>query len=490
MEAVLMFDPVRASGRWICLAAAVAASPALFAQTYTPPDQQTKDLAHSIFQQLIEINTTDSVGNVSTASKAMEQRLLDAGFSKDDMFLGGPNDRKENLVVRYRGTGKKKPILFICHEDVVEARRSDWTMDPFQFIEKDGYYYGRGTQDMKSNDAILVTTFIRLKKEGYTPDRDLILALTADEETGKSNGVDWLLKTHRSLIGDPAFVINPDGGGVDLQNGKAISVDVDATEKLYADYQLLATSPGGHSSLPVPDNAIYHLADALERLQSYKFPFELNAVTRAYFKRLTTIEHGQTAEDIKLILKTPADPTAVARLSAESPEWNSMMHTTCVATMLQAGHATNALPEMAQANVNCRILPGHSREETRQNLIRVIDNAKISVHYVDDAGTIHDTAPESKGFPPPPLTPEVFEPLEKLAAAMWPGTPVIPTMATGASDSVYTNAVGLPSYGISGIALETNDIRAHGRDERIPIDAFYRATQFYYEYVKMLTSEK
>lgn len=485
-----MFDSVRASGRWICLAAAVAASPALFAQTYTPPDQQTKELAHSIFQQLIEINTTDSVGNVSTASKAMEQRLLDAGFSKDDMFIGGPNDRKENLVVRYRGTGKKKPILFICHEDVVEARRSDWTMDPFQFLEKDGYYYGRGTQDMKSNDAILVTTFIRLKKEGYTPDRDLILALTADEETGKSNGVDWLLKTHRSVIGDPAFVINPDGGGVDLQNGKAISVDVDATEKLYADYQLSATSPGGHSSLPVPDNAIYHLADALERLQSYKFPFELNAVTRAYFKRLTTIEHGQTAEDIKLILKTPADPAAVERLSAESPEWNSMLHTTCVATMLQAGHATNALPEMAEANVNCRILPGHSREETRQDLIRVINNAKVGVHYVDDTGTIHDTAPESKGFPPPPLTPEVFEPLEKLAAAMWPGTPVIPTMATGASDSVYTNTVGLPSYGISGIALETNDIRAHGRDERIPIDAFYRATQFYYEYVKMLTSEK
>jgi acetylornithine deacetylase/succinyl-diaminopimelate desuccinylase-like protein len=475
--------------RWICMTTALAVSPSLFAQTYTPPDQAAKDLARGVFQQLIEINSTDSVGSVSAVSKAVQQRLLDAGFSKDDMFLGGPNDRKENLVVRYRGNGKKKPILFICHEDVVEAKREDWTTDPFKFVENDGYFYGRGTQDMKSNDAILVTTFIRLKKEGYTPDRDLILALTADEEGGKSNGVDWLLSTHRSVIGDPEFVINPDGGGVDLQNGKPLSVDMDATEKLYADFQLMATNPGGHSSLPVPDNAIYHIADALQRLQNYTFPFELNAVTRAYFEKLSTLEQGQKAEDMKLILKTPPDPAAVTRLS-ESPEWNSMMHTTCVATRLLAGHANNALPAMAQANVNCRILPGHSREETRQDLIRVFADAKIGVRYVDDANEVHDTAPASKGFPPPPLAPEIMQPLEKLAAAMWPGAPVIPTMATGASDSVYTNGADLPSYGISGLAIETSDIRAHGKDERLPVESFYRGMQFYYEYLKLLTGGK
>src|SRR5271156_2898833 len=269
-------------------------------------DDQTRKLAHDIFQQLIEINTTDSVGNVTTAAKAVEQRLLGAGFAKEDMYLGGPNERKENLVVRYRGTGKQKPILFIGHLDVVEARREDWTTDPFKFVEKDDFYYGRGTQDMKESDAILVTTLIRLKQEGYKPDRDLIVAFTADEEGGKSNGVDWLVKNHRDLV-EAEYVLNPDGGGVDLEHGKAVSVDVDATEKLYGDYQLTVTNPGGHSSLPVPDNAIYHLADALTRLQAYQFPFELNAVTRAYFERMSTIETGQKSADLKAMLATPPD---------------------------------------------------------------------------------------------------------------------------------------------------------------------------------------
>lgn len=250
-------------------------------------DSQGHQLALDIYRQLIEINTTDSVGNVTTASKAMQQRLLDAGFPAADIFLGGPNDRKQNLVVRYHGTGAKPPILFICHEDVVEAPRAEWQTDPFQFVEKDGFYYGRGTQDMKDSDAIIVTSFILMHQQHYMPDRDLILALTADEEGGKSNGVDWLLKNHPDLI-RAGYVLNPDSGGVDLVGGKPISVNIEATEKLYGDYQLVATNPGGHSSLPVPDNAIYHVADALGRLQQYQFPFELNAVTRAYFQRLST----------------------------------------------------------------------------------------------------------------------------------------------------------------------------------------------------------
>ncbi|HTV15477.1 MAG TPA: M20/M25/M40 family metallo-hydrolase, partial [Acidobacteriaceae bacterium] len=359
--------------------AASLATPSVFAQSapaWTPPDAATKDLALGIYQQLIDINTTDSVGSVTAASKAMQQRFLAAGWPAADLYLGGPNDRKQNLVVRYRGTGAHPPILFIGHLDVVEARRSDWSTDPFHFLEKDGYWYGRGTQDMKDCDAILVTTFLRLRKSGFKPDRDLILALTADEEFGSSNGVDWLLKNHPGLV-KAAYAFNPDGGGVELDDqGKPVDAEVDASEKLYADYQLITTNPGGHSSLPVPDNAIYHLVDALQRLQNYTFPFELNAITRAYFEKLSTLEQGQNAVDMKAMLATPPDQAAIARIS-DQREWNAALRTTCVATRLLAGHANNALPGMAQANVNCRILPGHSREEVRQDLIRVVADPKI-----------------------------------------------------------------------------------------------------------------
>jgi acetylornithine deacetylase/succinyl-diaminopimelate desuccinylase-like protein len=451
-------------------------------------DSQTKQLAHDIFQQLIEINTTDSVGSVTAASEAMQQRFLEAGYTNEDMYLGGPNDRKKNLVVRFKGTGEKKPILFIGHLDVVEARREDWTTDPFKFVEKDGFFYGRGTQDMKESDAILVTTFIRLKKEGYKPNRDLILALTADEEGGKSNGVDWLVKNQRNLI-DAEYVINPDGGGVDLEHGKPVAMDLDATEKLYGDYQLTALNPGGHSSLPVPDNAIYHIADALQRLQSYSFPFELNAITRAYFEKMSTLESGQTAADMKAILATPPDKSAIKRLS-ENAEYNSTMRTTCVATRLSGGHANNALPQTAQANVNCRILPGHSLEETRQDLIRIFNDPKVTVRYVNDGGEVFDTAPDRKALPPPAIKPEVMKALETITNKIWPGIPVIPTMATGASDGVYTNAAGMPTYGESAIAIETNDVRAHGKDERLPIDSYYKGVEFYYQFIKALGSKQ
>ena len=332
-------------------------------------DDATKQLSRDIFKQLVEINTTDSVGNVTTAAQAMAQRLLDAGFPQSDVQVLGPNDRKKNMVARLRGTGKHKPVLLIGHLDVVEARREDWTTDPFQFVEQEGYFYGRGTQDMKDGDAIMTTTLIRMKKEGYQPDRDIILALTADEEGGKSNGVDWLLKNHRDLI-DAEFVLNHDGGGVLMDHGKPLMMEVDATEKLYADYQLTVTNPGGHSSIPTPDNAIYHLSDALGRLEHYQFPFELNNVTRAYYEKKAKAETGQRAADMLAILKAPPDMEAVARLSKD-PIDNATMHTTCVATRLAAGHANNALPQTAQANVNCRILPGHSSEEIRQELRRL-----------------------------------------------------------------------------------------------------------------------
>lgn len=448
-------------------------------------DAPSRALAHDIYRQLIEINTTDSVGNVSSAAKAMQQRLLDAGFAKDDMYLGGPNDRKQNLVVRFRGSGAHKPILLIGHLDVVEAPRDEWHTDPFQFVEKDGYYYGRGTQDMKDSDAIMVTDFIRLKQEGYTPDRDLILALTADEEGGKSNGVAWLLKNHPELM-RAEYALNPDGGGVDLVNGKAIDVAVDATEKLYGDFQLTVTNPGGHSSLPVPDNAIYRLGDALVRLRQHPFPFELNEVTRARIRKLGTIETGQVAADLKAILQPSPDRAAIARLSKD-PAWNAMMHTTCVATRLNAGLANNALPQRAQAIVNCRIFPGHTLEQIRQQLIGVFADPQVTVRYMDDAGTVHDVAPQRKQLSPAPLNPQLMSAIDKVAADMWPGAPVIPTMATGASDSIYTMAAGMPSYGVSGVAIETNDERAHARDERLQVDSFYRGVTFYYRLLKALS---
>ena len=330
-----------------------------------PGDAGARALAQDIFKQLIEINSTDSVGSTTLAAQAMAQRLLEAGFPKADVVVLGPNDRKGNMVARLRGApgSKLRPVLIIGHTDVVEARREDWTTDPFKFVEKEGYFYGRGTQDMKGQDAIAVTDFIRLKKEGFVPDRDIILALTADEEGGKSNGVDWLLKNHRDLI-DAEFALNPDSGGVTTDHGKPLDLEFEASEKLYADYQVLATNPGGHSSLPKPDNAIYHVADALGVLEKSPFPFELNSVTREFFTQMAKAEAGQTAADMRAILATPPDPTAIERLSKDA-RYNSTLRTTCVATLLSAGHAPNALPQRAEANINCRIFPGHSQEEIR-----------------------------------------------------------------------------------------------------------------------------
>jgi acetylornithine deacetylase/succinyl-diaminopimelate desuccinylase-like protein len=468
----------------------------LFAcSTFVPPARaQAADPGHKeaveIFRELIEINTTDSVGSVTDAAKAMHQRFLAAGFPASDMELLGPNDRKQNLVVRYHGASGKKPILLIGHLDVVEAHRNDWTTDPFQFVTKDGYYYGRGTQDMKESDAILVETLLRLHREGFRPDRDIILALTADEEGGKSNGVNWLIQNHRDLI-DAEYVLNPDGGGVELHHGKATIFSVDASEKLYADYQLTATNPGGHSSLPVPDNAIYELADGLERLAHYAFPTELNGVTRDYFQTESKILSGETAADMRAILKTPPDPDAVKRLS-QTPEYNSTLRTTCVATRLDGGHANNALPQRAQAIVNCRILPGHSKEEVRQEIIRVLDSPKITVQYVGDGGEgqgeIFEKAPDKKALPPAPINPAVMNALQQIVGKMWPGVPVVSTMADGASDGIYTNAAGMPTYGVSGIALESGDVRAHGKDERLPIASYDRGVDFYYDFLKTLTT--
>ncbi|HUD98865.1 MAG TPA: M20/M25/M40 family metallo-hydrolase [Bryobacteraceae bacterium] len=470
------------------LRVAAAASLSLAMAPGAHLDDATRTLSRDIFRQLIEINTTDSVGNVSAAADAMRQRLLAAGFDPADAQLLGPNDRKQNLLARLHGTGAARPLLIIGHLDVVEARREDWTTNPFEFAEKDGYFYGRGTQDMKVSDAALVTTLIRFRQEGYRPDRDIIVALTADEEGGKSNGVDWLLRNHRDLL-DAEFALNFDSGGVTAVDGKPLDLDIEASEKLYADFQLTATNPGGHSSLPVPDNAIYHIADALSRLERAPFPFELNDVTRAYFERRAALETGQTAADMRAILQSPPSQAAIARLSQDA-RYNSTIHTTCVATRLNAGHANNALPQLAQANVNCRILPGHSAEEIRQRLIAIFADSKVAVRFVDNAYNVTDRAPDKKAFPPILPKPEVLRPLERVTAELWSGIPVIPDMETGASDSIYTIAAGIPTYGVNGVAIDQDDVRAHGKDERVRIAAYYDGVDFCYRYLKELTAGK
>jgi acetylornithine deacetylase/succinyl-diaminopimelate desuccinylase-like protein len=459
---------------------------------WAAPQRQeaTRKMAHDIFKQLIEINTTDSIGSTTVAAQAMAQRLLDAGFPATDVTVMGPNERKGNLIARYRGKAGKtlRPILIIGHLDVVEARPEDWTTDPFQFVEKDGYYYGRGTQDMKASDAIMVTDFIRLKQERFVPDRDIILALTADEEGGTSNGVDWLLKNHRDLI-DAEYALNPESSGVVTDQGKPLTVEVVATEKLYADYQVLATNPGGHSSLPKADNAIYRVADALAALEKSPFPFELNSVTREYFAQMAATTSGPAAADIRAMLATPPDAAAVARLSKDT-RYNATLHTTCVATMMSAGHAPNALPQRADANVNCRIFPGHSQEEIRLRLVALFNDPALTVRYRGDGGELSDHGSDRKAMAPPPLRADVMDSLRGVAGKFWPGAAVVPIMMMWASDSVRTMMAGIPSYGISGVAVDRNDVRMHGKDERVSVESYDTGVEFYYDYLKKLTTRK
>jgi len=463
----------------ICLLLAVP--PLLPAQSR----DDANPLAREILEQLININTTDSVGNVTSASEAMAARFRAAGFAENDVLIAGPNERKKNLVVRYHGSAKRKPILFIGHLDVVEARREDWSLDPFQFVEKDGFFYGRGTEDMKSGDAMLVANFTRLKKEGFVPDRDLILALTADEEGGLSNGVDWLLRAHRNWI-DAEYCINLDGGEFERDKGKRLMAAIQASEKVYVDFQFESLNPGGHSSVPSPDNAIYHLSAALYRLQGFSFPLEINEITRNYFSRTAALTTGQLASDLKGVAHQPPDQAAVQRISKD-PYFNSLLHTTCVATMLSGGHAANALPQTARANVNCRIFPGEVPEEVRKTLQRVAADPKVSVTMVPQTSATGKTIP-IVSVPPSPLLPELTTAMEKTIATMWPGLPLVATMSTGATDGRYLRIAGIPTYGVACMFYELDDNRAHGKDERISVQDFYDGVEFSYRFLKVLST--
>ncbi|HZO37580.1 MAG TPA: M20/M25/M40 family metallo-hydrolase [Methylomirabilota bacterium] len=437
------------------------------------PHQQ---LLREIYQELIEINTTNSVGDNTKAAEAMARRLLDAGFPAADVKVLAPVPRKGNLVARLRGTGARRPLLLLAHLDVVEANREDWSVDPFKLLERDGYFYGRGTTDDKAMAASFVANLIRYKREGFVPDRDLIVALTADEEGGGHNGVVWLLKEHRALI-DAEMAIN-EGGGGSLSKGRRVSNSIQASEKIVLNYQLEVTNKGGHSSLPVRDNAIWHLAGGLARLGEFDFPVNLDEVNRGFFERTAAQTSGSLGDDIRAVVRGDRSPAVVARVAAVSPAFNSRMRTTCVPTRLEGGHANNALPQTARATVNCRVLPNETEEDVRQTLIRALANDKITVTATN----------RFFPSPPSPLTPEIMGAVERATQEMWPGVPVVPTMSTGATDSRYLRTAGIPAYGTSGMFGDVDDIRAHGRDERMLVRSLYEGQEYLYRLVKLLSS--
>ena len=448
------------------------------AQPRPGPSGDYQALARSIFKELVEIKTTESGVGSTPAALAVARRLRAAGFPAADIQVRGPYPKKQNVVARIHGSGKGKPILLIAHLDVVEARPEDWSagLDPFKFTEKDGYFYGRGTQDIKEGVTILVTNFIRWKREGWVPSRDLILALTADEEEyGDGDGVAWLLKTHRSLI-DAEYCLNADGGDFQNKDGKPYTVTVAAAEKKETILRLETQNRGGHGSLPRKDNAINELVAALAKIEALRFPPMLSEVTRVEFGAMAKLESGQVAVDLAAMTREPLDPAAVERLS-ENPYFNALLRTTCVATMLEAGHGPSALPQRAAATLNCRILPWHSPEAMLATLKQTIADDQVAVTW-----RFLETEPQ----PASPLRPELFTTIEKLRDQLWPGAVVMPGIETGGTDGRFLRGVGIPAYGISGVFLEQGDVRAHGRDERIRAKDFFDGVTFYNLFVKAL----
>ncbi len=447
-----------------------------------------RELVHQIFQQLIEINTTHSVGSVTKAAEAMRQRLLDAGFPATDLELAGPTESKQNLVAHFRGSKNERPVVILSHLDVVEAQPSEWTTDPFRLIEKDGYYYGRGTQDMKDNDAIAVETFMRMHREAYRPDRDLILMLTADEEAGPENGAAWLVEHRPDLFQNVEFVVNLDAGGVNLQAGRPLSVTYEAAEKTYADFELIAHDAGGHSSQPRPENPIVRLSSALVRLQASPFPLELNRIVRGFLTQEAPQYSASMQALVHAALATPVDPSALARLAASSPFMNALLRTTCTPTRFDSGRANNALPELAKVNINCRILPGHSPLEVEQQITSVVNDSQVAIQYCS-SGRKCGPAPSSASLPAAAPLPQVIDSLKRASAEVYPGVPLVPEMETGATDSVYTLHAGIPSYGISGVGIDEDDIRAHGKDERIRVSSLDDGLAFFYLFLREISQK-
>ncbi|HLO57631.1 MAG TPA: M20/M25/M40 family metallo-hydrolase [Bacteroidales bacterium] len=443
------------------------------AQSVLPVEYQA--LSREIFKELIEINTIPEKG-CTKAVLAMAVRLKNAGFKDQDMVIAGPHPDHKNLVIRYQGKDHSHAILFICHLDVVQALLSDWSTDPFTFTEKDGYFYGRGTTDIKSEDADLIVNLIRLKKENFFPSCDIIVALTDDEEGGDYNGVDWLLVNRPELI-KADYAINPDGGGGDLKNGIPFLQAVQTSEKIYISYDLETRNKGGHSSIPVKDNAIYELSAALTNLSNYQFPLNLNETTQFFFQSMAETENGQTKIDMLALAQNPDDTLAANRLASSRPYYNAMMRTTCVATLISGGHAENALPQSAHATINCRMLPDEKPADVFVALTRVVDDSLIRIIPINEPFV----APLS------PLNKQVMVSMKKTTDSMWPRVIITPVMMTGASDGRFLRKAGIPVYGISGMFGDPDDVRAHGMDERINARSFYEGVEFMYRFIRNLT---
>ena len=462
----------------ICLSTALVSTLLVAGNVVAEELTSQQQLAHDIYRELVEIDTTTATGDTARAAEAMAARLRNAGFAEADVQVFSPAPHKGDLVARLHGSGARKPILLVAHLDVVPANREDWTVDPFKLTEKDGYYYGRGSSDDKYMAASFITNLIRYKSEGYKPDRDIIVALETDEEILDRNsvGIRWLIKNHRDLI-DAEFALN-EGGGVGLKDGKPIRNSIQTSEKVSLGYQLDVRDRGGHSSLPGKDNATYRLAEALVRLSKFSFPVNLNETTRAYFERTAQFESEQTAADMRAILSGPIDPSSesLVRLSA-SPGYNAQLRTTCVATMLQGGHAVNALPQLATAKVNCRIMPGESFDEVKATLQRVIADDQVTLTQLE-----HPVP-----SPPSALNEEIVGSIEKLSHEFWPTAVVLPVMSAGATDGSHLRNAGIPTYGHSGLAADVSDNRNHGKDERVRIKSFYEGDEYLYRLVKMLS---
>ena len=427
-------------------------------------------LGRDILKELIETNTTLSAGSTTQAAEKMAARLVAAGFPSADVVVVGGAERRKNLVARLRAApgATLKPVLFFAHLDVVEARREDWSMDPFVLTERDGWFYGRGTLDVKGGAGTLITAFCAMKQRGVVPTRDLILAVTADEEGGNDNGVAWLLQNRRDLI-DAAYAVNLDSGGPEIHAAKVTALEVQAAEKVFALFTLTVRNPGGHSSLPVKENAIYRLAAALGRLSSLTFPTRTNEISRRYLAAMASIATGPTAADMKAASAVPTDEAAATRLSAASPFNNAILRTTCVATLLAGGHAENALPQMAKATVNCRMLPDEKPADVLKALTGAVADPQVEVAMID---------PQPRPSPPSPLVPEVLAAIQGAAKATWGEVPVIPFMEMGATDGLFLRNAGMPVYGVTGIAFDPEDVRAHGRDERILVRSYYEGIDF------------
>ncbi len=443
------------------------------AQARLTSDQQE---ARDIFRELIEINTTYKGGSTTPAARAIARRFRAAGFPESDITVIGPaGDKDSSVIVRMPGSSTTlKPVLLMAHLDVVEALRADWSIDPFTLTERDGFFYGRGTSDIKDGAATLAAAMLRMKRNNIVPRRTLILALTAGEEGGGGyNGIEWLLRNHRDLI-DAEYALNVDSGDPLIKNGKRLLRALQTSEKTYQSFYLEVTNKGGHSSLPTPDNAIVRLADALARIGRYQFPVTLTATTRAFFARTAALDSGQTAADMAAIARNDRDSVSAARLST-SPFYNAQLRTTCVPTMIEGGHAPNALPQRARATVNCRIIPGGTSASVLATLKSVGADTAVHITFVNE--------PRATNSAESPLTPEVLGLIEGVTNQLWVGVPVVPQMETGATDGAFLRDAGIPTYGVSGVFLDVDDVRAHGRDERIMVSSFYDGVEYVYRMV-------